>query len=161
MSINSVHSVLWVETYQLLRKNKDFLMTDESKKGDTASSTTFLQEEGNICVMFLATFFNARCWQCQNDLEKGLFSQEKRGKIGNLGSAIEGVCMLLQRYLRASASIFRLFRKLIPSVSRVCRKLIKYLQDSKYGIIRGSTKTVAMGLFIKKIPIWESLYNNN
>lgn len=61
--------------------------------------------------------------------------------------------MLLQRYVRASANIFLLFRKLIPSVSRVCRKLMKYLQDSKYEIIRGSVKTLAVGLFIKKIPV--------
>lgn len=74
----------------------------------------------------------------------------KKDKIGNLGSVI-GVCMLSQRYLGASASKFRLFRKMIPSASRACRKLIKHLHDSRYRIIRGSTKIVAMDLFIKEI----------
>ena len=33
------------------------------------------------------------------------------------------------------------------------RKLTKYLQDCKYGAIRGSSKTVVVDLFIKKIHI--------
>lgn len=51
----------------------------------------------------------------------------KKGKIGNLESIIEeGVCILLESYVGAPASICRLFIKPIPFASGVCWNVIKY-----------------------------------
>lgn len=54
--------------------------------------------------------------QSAKTIQKKCYFLRKKGKIGNLESVKEeGICILLESYLEASASIFRLFRKLIPS----------------------------------------------
>lgn len=79
-------------------------------------------------VIFLWYFFLIQGADSAKMIQKKLFSQKKKDKIGNLESIMEeGVCILLESYLGAPASICRLFIKLIPFGSRVCGNVIKYL----------------------------------